>query len=114
MPDPGAAAALRLLALLASVGGMGALALSMPVHAQQVWGAVPSASILRTLRAGGFLALAAALAACLGADHASMAVLVWVMGMAAAALAVAFVLTARPRWLRLLALWVRTGNRERT
>jgi hypothetical protein len=36
-----------------------------------------------------------------------MAALVWVMGLAAAALAVAFTLTWRPRWLMVLMPWVR-------
>ena len=50
-----------------------------------------------------------ALALCLRADHASMAVLVWVMTLSGAALLVAFLLAARPRWLRLLAPWVRAA-----
>ena len=45
-------------------------------------------------------ALLASLLLCLRADHASMAVLVWVMSLAAAALLVAFTLAWRPHWLR--------------
>ena len=52
----------------------------------------------------------AALALCLWVDHASMAVLVWVMAVAASALVVALTLTWRPRWLRSVA-WV-CGKKE--
>ena len=48
-----------------------------------------------------------AFALCLGADHATMAVLVWFMALAGAALAVAFTLSWRPQWLRFLAPWIR-------
>jgi len=47
--------------------------------------------------------LAISLGFCLTADHASMAALVWVMGLAASALAIAFALTWKPQWLRVMA-----------
>jgi hypothetical protein len=107
MHEPVMAALLLLAALLASVAGMGWLALSMSVHAQQVWGATLSANAAKWLRAVGVLALLAALVLCLAVDHATMASLVWVMGLTAAAVGVAMTLAWRPRWLGLLAPWVR-------
>ena len=62
---------------------------------------------MRALRLLGTVGLGASLALCLAVDHASMAALVWVMGLAASALAVAFTLTWRPRWLAALMPWVR-------
>lgn len=107
------AAVMSLAALLASVAGMGWLALSMPVHAQQVWGAALSAGMRRALRVAGILALAAALALCLAVDHATMACLVWMMGMTAGAVSVAMTLAWQPRWLRWLAPWVRVRTTGR-
>ena len=107
MPEPMTAALLLLAALLASAAGMGWLALSMPVHAQQVWNAVPAASTRRGLKIAGAVALAVALGLCLAVDHATMASLVWVMGLTAAAAGVAMTLAWRPRWLRPLVPWVR-------
>lgn len=98
------------VAVLASATGMGWLALSMPAHAQQVWGRVPSTLASRTLRVLGGLGVMLALALFLAADHATMAVLVWIMSLTGAALAVALVLSWRPGWLRMLAPWTRTGN----
>ena len=112
MPDSAFAAWLLLAAWLACVAGMGWLALSMQAHALQVWGAIPSplaAPILRTL---GALGPAVALTLCLMADHVSMAVLVWVMMLASAALLIAFTLTWRASWLRVLVPWVRARSIE--
>jgi Protein of unknown function (DUF3325) len=93
--------ALRLFfALLSSTCGMAWFALAMNVHWQQVRG---EAQLLRTrviaLRITGVLAFGVSLWLCLGVDHVSMAALVWVMSLAAAALIVAFMLSWRPRWL---------------
>lgn len=66
----------------------------------------------RTLRVMGVLALAASLLACLRADHAGMAALVWIMALAAAALAVAFTLAWRPRWLSPLVAWLPTSDAQ--
>lgn len=110
MSEPALAAWLLLSAFLASVTGMGWLSLSMQVHAQQVWGsALTSASplLLRTL---GASALALALWLCLQVDHASMAALVWVMTLATTAIIVAFILTWRASWLRVLAPWLRASS----
>lgn len=107
VPDPASHGSLLSLALVASLAGMGWLALSMQVHAQQAWNHVPSSSVLKGLRWLGSAALLAAFALCLSADHATMAVLVWFMALAGAALAIAFTLSWRPQWLRVLAPWVR-------
>jgi hypothetical protein len=90
-------------ALAAAVLGMGWLALAMDAHWEQARGARPrTPAAVRLLRALGALGLAASLALCLAVDHASMAALVWVMALAAAALAVAGTLAWRPRWLGLI------------
>lgn len=107
MSESVAAACLLSAALFASVAAMGWLALAMPAHAQQVWGGAPSPGALRFLRALGAAGVVAALGLCLAVDHATMAVLVWVMALAGASLLVAFTLTWRPHGLRLLAPWVR-------
>lgn len=107
MHEHASAALLLLAALLASVAGMGWLALSMPVHAQQVWAVPLSASACRALKLAGAIAMAVSLVLCLAVDHATMASLVWVMGLTAAAVGVAMTLAWRPHWLRLLAPWIR-------
>ena len=80
--------------------GLAWLALAMDVHWQQLHAtqALPlrTAMLLRTL---GIAALVLSLLLCLRADHASIAALVRVMSLAAAALAIAFTLCFRPRWL---------------
>ncbi|GAA0258177.1 DUF3325 domain-containing protein [Rhodanobacter caeni] len=106
MPDAVLATCLLLAAWLASVAGMGWLAVSMPVHAQRVWERAPSSVMARLLRWLGVAGIVAALGLCLAVDHASMAALVWVMSSTAASLLVAFTLAWRPRWLRMLAPWV--------
>lgn len=96
------------VALLCSVGGVAGLALAMDVHWQQARGhlhARASRATVIGLRLLGAGALAASLLFCLRADHATMAVLVWVMSLAAAALAVALTLAWRPRWLAWLVVW---------
>lgn len=83
------------------VVGMAWLALAMEVH----WGQVMprpadgAATLRRTLRALGAAALGLSLLACLRADRASMAVLVWLMLLAGAALTVALLLARCPRLL---------------
>lgn len=114
MPDHGSGAWWLLAAVLAGFAGMGWLALSMPAHAHQVWTDARAGSA-RMLRGLGAMAIVVSLLLCLCADHASMAVLVWIMALAASALLVAFVLASRPRWLRWLVPWVwrRMGPRAR-
>lgn len=93
-----------ILAAMLSLCGMALLALAMEVHWGQVMHrAARDALIDRILlRVLGAAALLLALLACLVADRPSMAVLVWVMLLAAAAVLVAFTLTWRPRALRFL------------
>lgn len=101
MPD----GLLLLVALLANLVGLGWLALAMEPHWRQVFGdAARTPATATRLRAMGASSLAASLATCIGVDHPSMAALVWVMSLAAAALAVAFTLSWRARWLRVLLL----------
>ncbi|MEN1939716.1 DUF3325 domain-containing protein [Luteimonas sp. MJ246] len=106
MHEP-AATVWLIAAALCAFAGMAWLALAMPVHARQAWGGLPSSVQLERLRRLGRGAVLLALPCCLGSDHASMAVLVWLMLLAAAAVATAFILATRPVRLRLLAPWVR-------
>lgn len=104
---------LLLAALVTSVTGMGWLALSLDVHWRQVYGnASGSSPPVKRLRTLGALALAFSLALCLSVDHASMAALVWVMTLTAAALGIAFTLTWRAHWLR--ALFLRLASKAPT
>lgn len=103
--------ALLLVALLCSVGGLAWLALAMEVHWQRARGTDvgPGRATVIGLRVAGTGAVLASLLVCLRADHVSMAVLVWVMSLGAAALAVALVLAWRPRWLAWLVAWARAS-----
>ena len=88
-----------------SVTGFAWLALAMELHWRQVRGTPPpTRSGTNLLRGLGVLALLLSLGACLRADHPTMAALVWVMQLAAAALTVTFTLSARPALLSPLAL----------
>ena len=96
-----------LLAYAGCVAGFGWLALAMDAHWQQVRGGRPPAGAVRRLLRGlGVLALLLSLLACLRADHATMAALVWVMTLAAAALTVTFLLSWWPKLLQPLTLFV--------
>jgi len=96
-------ACLLLAAFLAAVAGMGWLALAMEPHWEQACGQAPyQPALAGWLRRLGAAALAASLLLCLAVDHASMAVLVWFMVLAAATLVIAFTLSWRARWLAAL------------
>lgn len=90
------------------------LALAMESHWKQVMGmgSVPPRSMVRRLRSLGGFNLAASLALCLCADHASMAALVWVMVLSAAAWVVVLVLAWRPHWLRIMVCFGRQRVRR--
>lgn len=90
-------------AQLTSLFGMAWLALAMQSHWEQVRNDALLPKTAVRLRTQGALMLAISLGFCLTADHASMAALVWVMGLAASALAIAFALTWKPHWLRVMA-----------
>ncbi|HVK51609.1 MAG TPA: DUF3325 domain-containing protein [Pseudoxanthomonas sp.] len=107
MPETSHPVLLLVCAVLVSLASMTWLALSMQVHAQQVWGTVPSAGTSRVLRGLGAIGIVIALVLCLAVDHATMATLVWVMLATGSALLVAFTLSWQPQRLRLLAPWVR-------
>lgn len=93
------------LSLLCAFAGMGWLALAMKPHWTQVGASVPhSQPLARRLRFFGFTCLSLSLAVCLAADHASMAFLVWIMTLSAAALLVAMALAHVPRLLGWLAV----------
>jgi len=101
-------AMLFLFALLSCVLGFAWLALTMEPHWRQVQGnQVLSKQSARILRLLGWLALLITPAICLLADHPSMAVLVWVMTLAAAAVIVAFTFTWQPRMFAPLVAWIR-------
>jgi hypothetical protein len=97
--------------LLAGAGasaflGFAWLALAMDVHWASAHGqSGPSPHYQRLLRRLGSMLLAASLMLCMASDHATMAVLVWTMLLAGAALLVAILLSWWPRSLR--ALWRR-------
>ncbi|MET4575068.1 DUF3325 domain-containing protein [Ottowia thiooxydans] len=105
--DASAAALVMLVAALVNVLGMAWLALSLDFHWEQVQGQMQDPELVIRLRVCGVLSLACGLALCHWTDHPSMAVLVWVMTLTAAALLVALILTWRPRCLRVLAWLVR-------
>lgn len=95
---------LRALSFVCAFAGMGWLALSMKPHWLQVGSAVPhSRPLARKLRWFGGSCLTLSLALCLASDHASMAVLVWIMSLSASALLVAMALAHAPRSLAWLA-----------
>jgi hypothetical protein len=95
-------------AFIGATAGFAWLALAMEVHWGQVCKDVPVSRVrTRALRTAGALGLLLSLGACLMADHASMAALVWVMLLAVAALSVAFILSWRPRLLTFLLPWIR-------
>ena len=99
---------LLIAALVTSFCGMGWLALAMKAHWQQVRGdAAISSGSVRMLRIVGVVALIISMFLCALANHPSIAVLVWVMSLAAAALLVAFALSWSARSLSWLVVWIR-------
>lgn len=90
-------------AVLAALAGMGWLALAMEAHWPQVFAARgPTPRTATGLRVLGAAAIVISLLLCLYVDHATMAVLVWIMVLAGAALTIAFTLARRAHWLRVL------------
>ncbi|MCR6651372.1 MAG: DUF3325 domain-containing protein [Cellvibrionaceae bacterium] len=85
------------LAVLFALMGMALLALSLEAHWRQVFTTSPpketGKKLLRTL---GYVSQGLSLTFCLGADHPSMAALVWVMFLAGAAFAIGLLLAWSP------------------
>lgn len=101
-----------LLAILASLAGMGWLALSMDVHWKQVRGNTPcTPGLVKLLRSAGAVALVAAFLLCLSVDSPSIATLVWFMALAGSTIAIAFTLTWRASTLKMLVFWTGQGAR---
>jgi uncharacterized protein DUF3325 len=97
---------LLLSGLLATLLGMGWLALAMDAHWAQLRGdAARSRGVIAALRVLGAAGLSTSLVLCLLADTATMAVLVWMMMLAVSAFTVAFLLSWRPRALSPLIAW---------
>lgn len=94
-----------LAAFAASTIGFAWLALAMDTHWKQVHGTGLGRRRQVLLRGAGAIALGAALALCLAADPASMAVLEWMLLLAAAAVLVALALHWKSRALRWLCPW---------
>jgi hypothetical protein len=97
-------AVLFIAAVVSSLGGCIALALSQQRHWEAVMGC--TARPRRWLRAAGWSLVAASFAAVIACDGLSFGALVWPMLMGAAALATAATLSSNPTLLRPLASWV--------
>lgn len=93
-----------ILAAISCLVGFAWLALALNAHWQQVMetGSTPSAQTRKTLRILGILGLLVSAVLCFVADRPSMAVLVWLMFLAAAAPSIGMLLAWRPQWLRLV------------
>lgn len=88
-------------AVLLNIAGFAWLALAMDAHWKQVRGSGRPPQRRRTpLRFAAGAAFLISLILCNLTDHATIAALVWVMALSAAALMVAFTLTWRPGLLR--------------
>ncbi len=96
---------LRTAALFAAFVAMAWFALSIDANWRHVRGqrSVQRRRVTARLRLLGSAALVVSLGLCLAADHPSMAVLVWVMLSAVAALGVAMLLAWYPRLLAYIA-----------
>ncbi len=90
--------------------GFAWIALAMDVHWREVARTALRRSQQMKLRVAGVAALSVSLLLCLTVDHASIASLVWVMMLAAAALTVTFTLAWRARWLAYLVGRPRVNN----
>ncbi len=93
---------LLILAALSCFLGFVWLALAMSTHWQQAAGGslAPNAGTQRQLRALGSAGLMVSAICCFLADRPSMAILVWIMLLAASVPLVGMLLAYRPAWLR--------------
>lgn len=92
------------VAPITAVMGMGWLALRYQMHWQQVFPETGLQPEHIRLKLAGWCSLLLSAVSCLGADHPSMAALVWVMLLALAGLLVAMLLAFRPKILRWICL----------
>lgn len=92
-----------ILACISSLMGFAWFALAMNSHWQQVMKTgSPNAHVRKTLRILGCLGLLLSAVFCSLADRPSMAFLVWIMLLAAAAPAIGMLLAWRPHLLRIV------------
>lgn len=91
-----------ILATLSALLGLSWLALSLKSHWRQVYPDNETGSQKKRLRVVGSLFLLASALCCFQADHPSMAVLVWIMLVPAAAITVGMTLSQRPTLLRVI------------
>lgn len=92
-----------IVATLSCFAGFVWLALAMNAHWAQVMDtSAPSAQVRKTLRMLGSLGLLVSIVFCFIADRPSMAVLVWLMLLAACAPTVGMLLAWRPQLLRIV------------
>ena len=90
-----------LIALLLNLLGFALLALSQPRNLEQVLKEnITIAPVATTQRAISFIAIGMSLVVCCVSQGASFGSLLWVLELAAAAMAVALTLTWRAHWLR--------------
>lgn len=89
-------------AAIVALAGMSWLALTLQTHRKQVFPSELQQIATRRLKVLGWSLLLLSAVFCSQADHPSMAILVWVMLQAVAAMMVAMMLSRRPAMLRLL------------
>ena len=100
------------VAMALSFMGMAWLALAMPAHWRQVRSEQLPAGTALKLRLAGIAALIGSAMSCLAADYPSMAMLVWIMLLTAAAFAVSMLLSRHPALLRAVVPTVFASGRE--
>ena len=91
---------LLLFAALMALTSFAWLALAMEVHWKKVQEGRASNHPAKALRVMGWVGLLVTAILCFMADRPSMAVLVWIMLLAATAPSVGMILSWRPEWLR--------------
>lgn len=91
---------LLMLAVVMSLASFAWLALAMETHWQKVHEGRSTAHPAKVLRLMGWIGLAVTAVLCFMADRPSMAVLVWIMLLAATAPSVGMMLSWRPQLLR--------------
>lgn len=92
---------LLILAVIVSLAGFAWLALAMDIHWKKVHAERKPAHPARILRIAGWSGLLVSAVLCFMANRPSMAVLVWIMLLAATAPSVGMILSWRPQLLKL-------------